>query len=347
MNLLKTRSARSTFNPSVEALEDRQLLSATVLQTGTLLKITGSSQADNIVVNDNGTQVRVFAEGVLKGTFSGVAKIQLNTKEGADRVTYNVLGTAPININTPSNVSVVRQMDARLGQGPDRFEMNVVDSLPAPGGFANTQYLGAQSDLDVYVKGAEGNDFASLRVGTIGFQSSLKFRFDGDNGSDGLNAFIGGPFDAQQANTNVKLSYFAGAGNDSAFVNVVGTLTSSATMDIDLHGQQDNDSMYMFYQNGIMNGQLNFQGDGGPGRDQIFAQFELRPFSNLGILTARINGGPDNDNVGNGLTLIVHKANPANTTVVDARIDGGPGLDLGRSTANVIKTNIETSVLLP
>src|SRR5262249_5890116 len=136
-------------SPRVERLEDRLALAivgilprpplsgrVTAVQSGTLVTVQGSNGSDHITINDHGTTRRLFSPpaipGVrtLIGAVRGVGTIRLHTKEGDDTVRYNVQGTAPVS-TLPArpldpNVAVVREVDAHLGKGNDRFEMNVV-----------------------------------------------------------------------------------------------------------------------------------------------------------------------------------------------------------------------------
>src|SRR5262249_44980704 len=153
---------------------------------------------DQIQINDDGTQVRVFADGALKGSFFNVNKIVVDTKGGNDQVLYDMLGTDPINIGRagpnpghvllPLNVAVPRQLVADLGAGNAFFQASVVQSLtgpsPVPGPINS---LGANSNLDIQVAGGTGNDSAFLRAGIIGTGSSLHFNFIGGQGGDAFN----------------------------------------------------------------------------------------------------------------------------------------------------------------
>ena len=82
--------------PQVEVLESRWCLSTTVVQSGSLLTITGDNQADQVKINDNPaaniTGVRANGQERL---FSGVDRIVVDLKGGKDtgRHTANVSAT--------------------------------------------------------------------------------------------------------------------------------------------------------------------------------------------------------------------------------------------------------------
>jgi hypothetical protein len=345
---------RRRLLPQVEALESRQLLSASAGFTGGVLSVTGSDQPDRIQINDDGVRVLVFADGALKGTFFNVNKIAVNTAGGNDQVVYDVLGTAPINIGRPGpnpghptqplNVAVTRTVVANLGSGNDLFQTNVVESLTGPGVVAAPiSSLGANSNLDIQVKGGTGNDTALLRAGIIGTGSTLDFDFAGGKGGDAFNVIYGLPVAAQQANTNVRLSFSGGKGNDAAFVDVIGDLpaANSQTL-ITLNGGQGDDALFTHYDNGIMDGFFQLLADGGSGKDRIIADFEMRTFSNLGEIDAFVLGGTGNDD----LTLIAHKQRPTDATVVNGRINGGPGTDTAHFTSTVAVAACEVLILV-
>src|SRR4051794_2278894 len=92
-SLLMYRHSRRSARPQLEALEDRQLLNATLQVNGGVLNIQGTNQADHIQLNDNGRRVSVFTEGTLAGSFTNLNAIHVNTQGGNDKVSYNVQGT--------------------------------------------------------------------------------------------------------------------------------------------------------------------------------------------------------------------------------------------------------------
>jgi hypothetical protein len=341
------------LRPQVEALESRQLLSASVGLAGGVLSITGTNQPDQIQINDDGVRVLVFANGALKGTFFNVNKIAVNTGDGNDQVVYDVLGTDPINIGRsgpnpahptqPLNVAVTRQVVTHFGSGNDLFQTNVVENLTGPGIVtAPISSLGANSNLDIRVKAGRGNDTALFRAGIIGTGSSLRFAFAGGPGNDAFNVVYGLPVAAQQANTTVRLDFTGGRGNDAAFIDVIGDLPAANCQTlINLQGGKGNDNLFVHYDQGIMNGFFQLLADGGPGKDRIIADFEMRAGSNLGQIDASVNGGPGNDD----LTLIAHKGSPTDATMVNGFINGGPGTDTAHFTSTVAVSACE--ILIP
>src|SRR4051795_768850 len=120
MSLQPSLSRRNRALPRIEALESRQVLSATAQfnPLSHVLTVTGSDKADVIQINDNGNAVRVFDGTTLKGTFVGVTGINVNAKAGNDSVRYEVQGDIPFIFGNRS-FAVRRNLLADLGDGND------------------------------------------------------------------------------------------------------------------------------------------------------------------------------------------------------------------------------------
>lgn len=339
---------RNQFSPRLEALEDRLAPAAvrllpglprdrpvTAVQSGNLVTVQGTNFADRITINDDGSTVRVFAVqsrfsavATLIGEFRGVGTIRLHTKEGPDTVRYNVQGTAPGELAGPRNVAVTRVVDAHLGQGNDRFEMNVVRAVTTdPDPDPAVQALGTGSNLDIRVKGANGNDTATLNAGTIGAGSKFLYTFQGNDGVDTFNAKLGGSLgsaaSALQANSLVYLTPVGGKGNDRATVDVIGDVASGADLQVVLNGGEDQDNLSAFFKNGVVNGSLSYGLYGEGGRDEISSVIDVLGGS-TGRVSGTVDGGTGNDNLGRGLRLSVLGGTSGS---LFARLVGGPGRD--------------------
>src|SRR5690349_18788908 len=124
MFALSSKSRAARFRPGVESLEARELMTAaplalpvihhlpvlgiTAQQSGTTLSVRGSNFDDRIQINDDGTRVHVFGvfpsgSYVSLGVFTNVRTVVISTGLGNDRVTYDVLGTSPLNIGGAGN----------------------------------------------------------------------------------------------------------------------------------------------------------------------------------------------------------------------------------------------------
>jgi hypothetical protein len=343
MSLQPSLSRRNRTLPRFEALESRQVLSATVQQVGGVLTVTGSDRPDLIQLNDNGSTVRVFDGITLKGTFAGVNLIDVNTKAGNDSVRYEVQGDIPLFPFGNRSVAVRRNLRVDLGAGNDFFETEVVRTLRPPQNVTTQSSLGLNSNLNVVVLGQSGFDNALFRANTIDAGAKLNFRFDGGLGADGYNVIYGLPVAAQQANTVVKLTFNGNGGDDAAFVKVTGDLPSNAQTIIDLEGGTGNDSLFVRYENGIEDGFISLLVNGGDGADRVIADFEMRAGSNLGEVNAHVNGDAGNDD----LTLVGHKQIPTNATQFNGFINGGTGTDTAHFTSTVAVGAVENLFPVP
>ena len=97
------------FRPRVEALEDRSVPAVSVVQSGSLLTITGSAGANTVHITDNG-DIGVVGDGVDKGEFSGVETITILLRGGADILTYDVTDDIGRDLG-----SATRHITANLG----------------------------------------------------------------------------------------------------------------------------------------------------------------------------------------------------------------------------------------
>ena len=130
---------------------------------------------------------------------------------------------------------------------------------------------------------------ATLRVGAIGTQANLNYRFEGGDGNDSYNANIAGEaMPVTGAGTNrdstlvgqfglstVDLTFTGGGGNDSAQVNLAGNLAASSDTSVNLFGSRGNDQFFTGY-TGALNGRLDVVLDGGSGRDQLTTDVKLK-----------------------------------------------------------------------
>src|SRR5262245_12103284 len=93
----RTNRQTARFQPRLEALEDRQLLSvssASLSPKGTWT-LNGDAAADTVVITDTGVQgvdnITVSVNGQVFKPGGSIETLRLNMGGGADRVTYNLL----------------------------------------------------------------------------------------------------------------------------------------------------------------------------------------------------------------------------------------------------------------
>jgi hypothetical protein len=208
MSLLSLRNPRR-FRPTVEALEERQVMSCTIdLSVPGTLTINGATNSKNkIDITDTGTTaanaIVVSCEGVIVGTFSGASftTIVVNGGKKNDNVTYTV-GNG---IQTTS-----RTIGAFLGDGNDTFTANlnasivgagVTQGVIAFGGNGNDKLkvnanngalYGAGAGIGVILQGGAGNDDVSFNFSGSALVPTvtLLFLLDGGAGNDRVSASL-------------------------------------------------------------------------------------------------------------------------------------------------------------
>ncbi len=209
------------FLPRLEALETRLVPTVTVVQNGSLLKITGNFKADNVQITDDGTgnvgAVRVTFNGKkANDTFLSAApvnEIRVNLNAGKDFCTYTLTGPA----GTP--VLVSRKVDVKLGDGKDRFV-----------GTMNAQAFGAGTFWDVAVHGQGDKDTIDLTV-QGGVQTGANFNalVEGNANEDKITVNYTG-----EADGNIRFKADGGLDKDdiTLIVNLLaGSETTASTAD--------------------------------------------------------------------------------------------------------------------
>jgi hypothetical protein len=154
--------------PRLEVLEDRCLPSCTTQVSGGVLTILGDARANDIRITDNGTNgagsLTVQCDGVVR-SFNGIAKIVVNSREGADHVEYRLTG----------DLTVSREIDVNLGAGDDVFLSNWFGSVRS----------GVQLTLDV--DGKAGKDLIAVDATNgvnIAPQAEVDVNLNGGLGAD-------------------------------------------------------------------------------------------------------------------------------------------------------------------
>ncbi len=129
-----TRGRVARFLPRLEALEDRNLLSCSVVVNNGILTITGDSAANTVTITDKGTgapgNVKVVCDGVPTNVMPAIKGIKVNTLDGLDSVRYQLAGNL--------QAGVAQNVLVNLGSGNDNF----VSFFSAPGGLLNNSSLG-------------------------------------------------------------------------------------------------------------------------------------------------------------------------------------------------------------
>jgi hypothetical protein len=172
MSLFRTNPPRrvKSFVPRLEAFEDRCLPSCTATASGGVLTILGDARVNNVAITDNGTNgpgsIVVQCDGA-RTSFSNITKVVINTKGGADRVEYDIIG----------NLQVSREIDVNLGAGNDSF---------------HSIWQGAIQDgvaLTLNASGGAGQDFIAVNASAnvnIPTHAEVSLTLDGNLDKDRL-----------------------------------------------------------------------------------------------------------------------------------------------------------------
>jgi hypothetical protein len=148
----KNRPRVTPFVPRLEALEDRNLLSCSVVANMGTLTITGDNAGNFVTIKDNGTgtpgNIKVVCDGVPTNVVPAVHAIKVTTLGGNDTVRYFLTG------NLQAGVSRLVYVD--LGSGNDGFVSY----------FSGGGKMLSKSRLGVYARGGTGSDSLNMRYTT-------------------------------------------------------------------------------------------------------------------------------------------------------------------------------------
>lgn len=239
----------------VEALEDRQLLTATLQVVGTTLNISSSNP--NAALNetvrivdrgfDSGTaNIRLQLDGVTRIISSPIRTINVNLGRGNDTVTYSM--DQVLRSNT------TRTLNVNLGDGNDSFTMNAknLEGRLTP--------IGVGTSFQLNVNGGAGADSIRMLAMTTFFDnfdgggntvpwtlnegSRFSANLQGGAGNDTIRIDQqGGPVQVKGANFSLAMS--GGEGTDSLVntlgVSVENSIQTTSTYITTMNGGAGND----------------------------------------------------------------------------------------------------------
>jgi hypothetical protein len=357
------------FRPRLEALEDRRLLACTVsVSASGTLSVTGDNGPNAVQIVDNGSDlpgnVTVTCDGVTTTPSAAVAALKISTRGGNDVVGYTLAG--PL-------VGSSRRVSVDLGTGDDTWTATFLGALAngaswsgSVSGSTGNDLLQARvlgglaggSALGLTYSGGTGNDRIDAQVVASLFDgSSLSFTGSGSTGNDviteGLtgqllagsqalfaatgstgNDVIQGVFGGDLfGGSRLRFSGDGGTGNDQVDAATAGNLNlhDGSLAQLNVYGGDGTDRVFTNYQ-GMINGELSVYGDGGANDDQVGTVVRPVPDGNApGSVHARVHGDGGNDR----LTLVARPLASDPALTIDGRIEGGPGRDVGRHSANV------------
>jgi hypothetical protein len=293
---------RRTYRPLLEILEARDVPAFSVVQSGAVLKLNGSRDADIVLIEDLGANtIRIVHDDASENTYSNVNRINVNGGRGDDVVTYSVVSP-----------SVKLWVDVRLGSGNDNFTGSIT-LLPEDVQETLRSRLPDDNVHRVDVDGESGSDNITLAAEGllpegVSFQANFRggshadnifaalagtnagevlVRIDGESGNDTLAAVIGRATGPASTNTGtIKVKVEGGTGKDvlnswlgqssgDEFNPSLG-VDNAGSIDVKLDGQTGDDQINYYLGTGpafssqvTNSGQLNVNVYGGTGADTI------------------------------------------------------------------------------
>lgn len=292
---------RSLFTPKLESLEDR-CCPATIVSLFGTLTIVGNSQADTIVLNDDG-------QGGITGTVNGqavsasnVRSVVIATGGGNDTVEYTLDGTR----------TKVLALSISLGGGNNEATVDFGAGITA-------------TVASVAVAGGSGIDNVSATFGEMS-NSILAFSSGLGGGNDTLEANVVGDV---LGTSKAAFAVDGFSGNDDITFNALGVnVDAGARLAMSLLGGTGGDTVAANYQ-GTLDGVLRVTLDGGFGNDTVGAELTVDAAS-TGKVNAIVNGSANDDTL--TLNLI---DNSGLLEAVTALLDGGFSFDTCTATSNV------------
>jgi hypothetical protein len=265
MNRLEFRRPRRRFSPRVEALEDRCVLNAHIIGLGQI-ETTGST--NRVVIEDNGTNIRVFFDNnQFPGfTFQEGTPISVTAKQAksTNRVFYYVLGDTP-GLLPSGRVINNASLDVDFGGGTGSLLAEVVSTFP-PNFFAatsgNLQPAGNLEDLSTLNITVHGDGSTNVRFASqdIGANAILTIKDTTGKGSNQFAMLMGG---VQRFASQVNVTYFGGEGPEQVGVLDGQTIEQGAMDNFNLDGGfGKTDTVGLFY-SGVLHGSLTVNVTGG------------------------------------------------------------------------------------
>ncbi len=326
----------------LEQLEGRQLLSISMIQSGSTLFITGNTAGDSVQILDEHAGLNVttsvnvdtdhdgsfFSTGDRHRSFTGITDFNIDLS-GA--------GSA-LDIRLADNyIAVDKSFVVRMGDGSDQFNFTT-----APG-----QGL-RRSHVTLDVSTGSGNDQVSLSLQDIAKSSSITGTITTNGGNDSVQ--VSG-YTAIR-NSSVALTTNLGGGSDTyqELIDLEGfrLYGTSSSWQTTVNGGNGNDTITQRSANGTRS--ATFEGVfsnnflGGSGSDAITMAMETLSL-NGGTLALNADGGDGNDTV--SISATVHPASTGGR--IDILGGGGAGddtLDLTLSADNTLNTYTHRGAIL-
>jgi hypothetical protein len=241
----------------VESLEDRCVPAVTFSVNGTHLNIIGDQSGNTVQITDDGTSganaIKVVADGVTQFFSGTIDKINVDTHQGNDSVSYELTGDL--------QAGLTRYLEAHLQQGSDTFQATVDGNLLAG------------STLHFRVKGNQGKDVLSVDAAGVDIARDALFQMylDGDQGKDSVSVNYSG-----QVLGHFKLIAEGENGKDTVGADLTFDDGSTGTANAQVSGGNGKDNLTLLAQGaGVADllalNHLHLSLDGGNGKDTCTA----------------------------------------------------------------------------
>jgi hypothetical protein len=248
----------------LETLECRWVPSCTIVEDAGVLTITGTAKANEIDIEDNGTDeagnVVVTCDGEEYTSTDVVTSIVVKAAQGKDQVSYTLTG------DLAGGVS--RSVEIDLGNGHDTLTASLEGSL------GNETDGGATLEFEALGKnGKDTLTFAAL-ASDIGADGRLAVELQGGNGKDILDFTFAG-----LVNGELSLLACGGNGKDSVSGDLTADAGSTGSIDAEVSGKNGKDELTLTVAD-------NSGDDGDPDTEDT---------GTLGDLQAVVDGGKGKD----------------------------------------------------
>jgi hypothetical protein len=234
----------------LEPLHDRTVPSVSVVQTGGTLTVNGDQHVNTVEIKDDGTPdgLTVTMDGVNYPVTGPVTTVVINTRGGADTVSYDLTG---------DYVGTTRTVEVFLGNGNDTFTADLGHGIDAA------------STLALQVNGGNGKDNLSVTgAGGGPVAGTLSVQLNGGNGMDAISFGY-----AAEVDGSLMLTADGGNGKDTITGDVTAAADSTGSVLAQVKGGNGKDDVGLSVTGDGLSGlsSLDATVDGGHGKDTVTA----------------------------------------------------------------------------
>jgi hypothetical protein len=346
-------------------LENRRLLTVSVVQTGSTLKVVGESLGQIVRIQDSYTagthQTHVWVDANGNGAFTN--RGDLNDAIYRDITTFDISlggGNDSLTISLPDGYDgATKTFNVHMGAGADTVSFANVTGNPIHGSSVVLKIdtsLGADkvklaladvssSTVAASITTGIGNDVVSVGGGGRLGNSIVSIAANLGDGNDRFtNSLDWEDFDVLGSSSAWRMSVSGGAGNDTLSVGgYLGDVASrvQGLLDLELYGQGGSDTLSANLDQFLLQGgTLRLREDGGDGVDHVALSGGVNESLASGTVDAILQGGSGNDVLSSSVDVSALNQYASTAGIL---IDGGAGTDAAAISGNAVvtKRNIE------